>query len=190
MIYHSVNRTGVLGPFARPLLVGYEVFAMNRRVVISALSLAPFTYAATTPGAERKKFIGVWKLTSGVAKHEVTGAVRYPWGKNPVGRLSYDEAGRVFAQLMNPGRRSVGGAADRGSASAIGSASAEDLREMLTGFNAYFGTFDIDESSKTVIHHLQSALIPSWVGTDQRRKYEFSESGQLIREHSYDEPPH
>jgi len=153
---------------------------MNRRAVISALSLAPFARAASKSGAERRKFIGVWKLVSGVAKHEVTGAVRYPWGKNPVGRLSYDEAGRVFAQLMNPGRRSVGGAADRGSASAIESASAEDLREMLTGFNAYFGTFHIDEPSKTVIHHVQSALIPSWVGTDQRRKYEFSSKDELI----------
>ena len=153
---------------------------MNRRAVISALSLAPFTYAATTPGAERKKFIGVWKLTSGVAKHEVTGAVRYPWGKNPVGRLSYDEAGRVFAQLMNPGRRTVGGVSNRGAAAAIASSSADDMREMLTGFNAYFGTFDIDQAAGTVIHHLVSALIPSWVGSDQRRRYEFSSAGELI----------
>jgi hypothetical protein len=82
--------------------------------------------------------------------------------------------------LMNPDRRSVGGAANRGAASAIGSASAEDMREMLTGFNAYFGTFDIDEPSKTVIHHLQSALIPSWVGTDQRRQYEFFGKDELV----------
>lgn len=153
---------------------------MNRRSVISALSLAPFGFGATASSAERKKFIGVWKLVSGVAKHEVTGAVRYPWGKNPVGRLSYDEAGRVFAQLMNPDRRSVGGASNRGAAAAIGSASAEEMREMLTGFNAYFGTFEIDERSKTVIHHLQSALIPSWVGTGQRRQYEFSGKDELI----------
>ncbi len=153
---------------------------MNRRTVISAFSLAPFASDAASSDTERRKFIGVWKLVSGVAKHEVTGVIRYPWGKNPVGRLSYDEEGRVFAQLMSPDRRSVGGAADRGAASAIGAASAEDLREMLTGFNAYFGTFDIDEPSKTVIHHLQSALIPSWVGTDHRRKYEFSGKDELI----------
>ena len=153
---------------------------MNRRTAVSALSLAPFALGATTSAAERKKFIGVWKLVSGVARHEVTGAIRYPWGKTPVGRLSYDEAGRVFAQLMNPDRRSVGGAANRGAASAIGAASAEDMREMLTGFNAYFGTYDIDEPSKTVTHHLQSALIPSWVGTHQRRKYEFSGKDELI----------
>ena len=81
---------------------------------------------------------------------------------------------------MNPGRRPVGGMADRGAAAAIATLSADDIREMLTGFNAYFGTFDVDEPAQTVIHHLQSALIPSWVGTDQRRKYEFSGSNRFI----------
>jgi hypothetical protein len=153
---------------------------MNRRGVISALSLAPFAHASSNAARARKKFVGVWKLISGESRDEVTHEVSYPWGKNPVGRLAYDDAGRVFAQLMNPGRRSVGGMANRGAAAAIATASADDMREMLTGFNSYFGTFDVDEPARTVIHHLQSALIPSWVGTDQRRKYEFSGSNQLI----------
>ena len=84
----------------------------------------------------------------------------------------------MFVQLMNPGRRSVGGMSNRGAAAAIASSSADDMRDMLTGFNAYFGTFDVDQAARTVIHHLQSALIPSWVGTDQRRRYEFSAAGR------------
>jgi Lipocalin-like domain len=153
---------------------------MNRRTVISALSLAPFAHAATSTAAERKKFIGMWKMVSGESKDQVTGEVLYPWGKHPFGRLLYDERGRVFVQLMNPGRRSVGGMFDRGAAAAIASSSAEDMRDMLTGFNAYFGTFDVDQAAGIVIHHLQSALIPSWVGSDQRRRYEFSAAGELI----------
>jgi hypothetical protein len=153
---------------------------MKRRDALAVLSLAPLTQAGAATATARKKFVGVWKLVSGQARDEVTGAVKYPWGTNPVGRLVYDDAGRVFAQLMNPLRRSVGGMANRGAASAIATASAEDMREMLTGFNAYFGTFDVDEPARTVIHHLESALIPSWVGTDQRRKYEFSGGNQLI----------
>ncbi len=152
---------------------------MNRRAVLSVLSL----YSCSAVGAStdaRKRFVGVWKLVSGESKDEVTGEVRYPWGKNPVGRLVYDDSGRVFAQLMNPGRKSVGGVANRGAASAIANASAEEMREMLTGFNSYFGTFDVDESAGTLVHHLESALIPSWVGSDQRRKYEFSGKNQLI----------
>jgi hypothetical protein len=153
---------------------------MNRRTAISTLSLAPFAKGSTSTAAERKKFIGVWRLVSGESKDQRTGEIRYPWGKNPVGRLCYDDAGRVFAQLMNPGRRPVGGMSNLGSAAAIVAASADDMREMLTGFNAYFGTYEVDEPSRTVIHHLQSALIPSWVGSDQRRKYEFSGRDQLI----------
>ena len=153
---------------------------MNRREVISVFSLVPLARAGTNEASARKKFVGVWKLVSGESRDQVTSEVRYPWGTKPVGRLAYDDAGRVFAQLMNPGRRSVGGMANRGAAAAIATASAEDMREMLTGFNAYFGTFDVDEPARTVIHHLQSALIPSWVGTDQRRKYEFSGSNRLI----------
>src|SRR2546423_1489889 len=129
---------------------------MNRRGVISALSLAPFAHANTAHGNTnaRKKFIGVWKLISGESRDELTHELSHPWGKNPVGRLVYDDAGRVFAQLMNPGRRSVGGMANRGAAAAIATASADDMREMLTGFNSYFGTFDVDEPARTVIHHL------------------------------------
>jgi hypothetical protein len=153
---------------------------MNRRSVITAFSLAPFARSATSTAAERKKFIGMWKLISGESKDQVSGKVLYPWGKNPFGRLLYDEAGRVFVQLMNPGRRSVGGISNRGAAAAIASSSADDMRAMLTGFNAYYGTFDVDQAAGTVIHHLQSALIPSWVGTDQRRRYEFSAAGELI----------
>jgi hypothetical protein len=152
---------------------------MNRRTVIS-LSLVPLACASPTAAAERKKFIGTWRLISGVSTNEVTGAVGYPWGRSPVGRLCYDESGRMFAQLMNPGRRSVGGVANRGAAVAIATASADDMREMLTGFNAYFGTFDVDEPSRTVIHHLESALIPSWVGSNQRRKYEFTGPDEFI----------
>ena len=54
------------------------------------------------------------------------------------------------------------------------------MRDILTGFASYFGTFDIDEPSQTVIHHVQAHLIPSRVGTDLRRTYEFSGSTQLI----------
>ena len=60
---------------------------MNRRAVITALSLAPFARAATSSAAERKKFIGMWRLISGESKDQVTGEVSYPWGKNPFGRL-------------------------------------------------------------------------------------------------------
>src|SRR5262245_46157623 len=152
---------------------------MNRRVAISALSLAPLAAAQTKRSPARLKFLGVWRLVSCESRDKSDGEVRYPYGTNPIGRITYDEAGRMSAQLMRAGRRLVGGSPRDGSAAAIRTASAEDLREILTGFNSYFGTFDVDEAAGIVIHHVQACLIPSWVGSDLQRTYEFTGADQM-----------
>ena len=161
---------------------------MNRRKAFAVLSLASLASAQTKYSAIRNKFVGVWKLVSCESKDKISGEVRYPYGTKPIGRVTYDAAGRMSAQLMDPGRRTIGGfPTNLSSAAAIRGASPEDMREILTGFTAYFGTFDIDEPSRTVIHHVQAHLIPSWVGTDLRRTYEFSKGNQLILTAAFDE---
>ena len=120
---------------------------------------------------ERERFIGVWKLISCVLTSK-DGRIDYPYGEAPVGRITYDNPGRMSAQLMRPGRRcslppgvNVAGG---------GNVSDEELREAVEGYVSYFGTFDVDEAAQTVIHHVQACLIPSWVGTDLRRTYRFA----------------
>ena len=160
---------------------------MNRRKAIATLSVASATAAQTGNSAVRDKLVGVWKLVSSESREKASGKVSYPYGKNPVARLTYDAAGRMSAQLMNRERRVVGGPPTRGSAAAIREASTEDMRAILNGFTAYFGTFDVDEAAGTVIHHVQGALIPSWVGSDQRRQYEFAGSNRLVLTASFDQ---
>jgi hypothetical protein len=139
---------------------------MNRRQLIVSLGLA-----TTIQGAPlmRERFIGVWKLISCERKAK-DGSIDYPYGEKPVGRITYDKAGRMSAQLMRPGRRS---SVRPGISLIAGNASTEELREALNGFIAYFGTFDVDESTHTVIHHVQACLVPSWVGADLKRAYRF-----------------
>ena len=139
---------------------------MNRRKAVAVLSFTPLISAQAKDSSVRKKFIGVWKLVSCESKNKTSGEVRYPFGRNPVGRITYDQAGRMSALLMNPGR--------------LADASCDEIREMVTGFTAYLRTFEIDESARTVIHHVRASLIPSWVGTDLRRTYEFSSASQLV----------
>ena len=160
---------------------------MNRRRAVAVLSLASLASAQAKKSAIRDKFAGVWKLVRCESKEKITAEVRYPFGTNPVGRITYDTAGRMSALLMRPGRRAVGGSPARGSAAVIREATPDDMREILTGFIAYFGTFDINEPSRTVIHHVEACLIPSWVGTDLRRTYEFSGDNQLILTAALDE---
>src|SRR5271156_2325337 len=55
----------------------------------------------------------------------------------------------------------------------------EGLREAVTGFVAYFGTFDNEEATQKVVHHVEASLSPSWVGTDLKRSFRF-DAGRLI----------
>ena len=140
---------------------------MNRRQVIGAIGFGTAMQAAP---AAQDRFIGVWRLISYERKSK-DGRIDYPYGEKPVGRITYDKAGRMSAQLMRPGRRST---VAPGASFIAGNATAEEIREAVSGFFAYFGTFDVDDSAQTVIHHVQACLVPSWVGTDLKRTYRFN----------------
>ena len=148
---------------------------MNRRQVMGSIGAA--VVPAHAAGQERERFIGVWRLISCERKLK-DGKVEYPYGEKPVGRITYDRAGRMSATLMRPGRKST---VPPGVSLLGAGAGAEELRAAVDGFTAYFGKFDVDEQAKTVIHHVEAALVPSWVGTDLRRAYSFSGKRMVLR---------
>ena len=41
------------------------------------------------------------------------------------------------------------------------------------GYGAYYGTYEVKEDQKLVIHHLEGALFPNEIGADNIRYYEF-----------------
>ena len=55
----------------------------------------------------------------------------------------------------------------------------EELEAAFEGFDAYCGTYTLDEKNSTVIHHVQGAKFPNWVGTDQVRYFRLS--GDTLR---------
>lgn len=122
----------------------------------------------------RKRLIGAWKLLS--FEVSVHGNVLHPYGEQPIGRLTYDEAGRMSAHVMKPGRESS--VNDPG---AVANASCDELRQIADGYVGYYGAFTVDEESKTVIHHVESCTLPAWVGTDQTRQYEFVGAHLVLR---------
>jgi hypothetical protein len=83
----------------------------------------------------------------------------------------------MSVQVMTRDRRTS--VATTAPASAIAQTSAEEMRDVLAGYIAYFGTFDVDESTGTVIHHVEASLVPSWVGSAQRRTFSFSGRNRL-----------
>jgi len=119
----------------------------------------------------RDRFLGTWRLSSFDATL-AGGTTTKPYGDAPEGRIQYEKSGRMSAMLMRTDRKKI-------SAASLETAPLEELRDATSGFTAYYGTFDIDESKKIVTHHLKFANNPNWVGTDLVRSYQF-ENNTLI----------
>ena len=108
-----------------------------------------------------EKLIGAWHLT----RIEVPG----PTGKpvdipQPKGMLIYTRDGHVSVQLMYPE-----------------SAKTLSNEYVLNGYEASFGSYDVDGIARTVTHHVEGSVTgDSLVGKDLLRTFEFTADGHLI----------
>jgi hypothetical protein len=110
--------------------------------------------------------VGTWRLQSCRAT-TADGLIVHPLGKNVQGRLIYEPEGRMAVQLMNPDRPAF-----RVDDPFV--APDEEVRAAFLGYGAYYGSYSVQPDEHTVTHHLEAALIPSWVGSDQVRDFELS----------------
>jgi hypothetical protein len=119
------------------------------------------------PGSAEDKLIGAWHLVS----LEGPG----PDGKmNRVtdlkGMLLYTQDGHMSVQLMYP-------------------KSASDLTNdyVKNGYEASFGSYDVDERAHTVTHHVQGSITEGLVGKELPRAYQFSDGRLIIKSTRPDE---
>jgi hypothetical protein len=112
------------------------------------------------------RLVGNWTLVS-YDSIEPDGSIEKPFGE-AVGRLSYDALGHMSGQVMRPDRAAIV-RSDRG---------IHNLRAAYRGYIAYFGTYEVNERGDTVVHHVQGALNPAWVGGTQVRRLRFD--GELL----------
>jgi Lipocalin-like domain len=97
----------------------------------------------------RDQMIGTWKLESRVTRKPDGSVTPLPGWDGAPGYISYDRAGFMSVQFMQLHRTKESGAA---------------------GYTAYFGTYTIDEATKTVTHHIMGDVNPDAVGADQPRE--------------------
>jgi hypothetical protein len=109
----------------------------------------------------REALVGAWELVR-FETREGDGRVRLPFGAAAQGLLVYSATGWMTGQLMRPDRAPVNG-------NSITQATDAQLRAIATGYVAYAGPFQVDESRQAVIHHVQLSLFPNLVGTQQVR---------------------
>ncbi len=104
-----------------------------------------------------KRFVGAWRYVEATLD-----------GKPPPGRgtgkgmIYYDPSGVMVVQV----------APDRARHRAGSEPTAQEAKDALTGYVAYFGTYTVDEQARTVTHHRQGSVQPGDVA-DLVRGYEF-----------------
>ena len=113
---------------------------------------------------KKSEIIGTWEFVSMVVRTE-SGKTVYPYGEKLYGILIYTPSGHMSALLMNPTRKRF--ASDDLKAGTI-----EEIKQAYDNFDAYCGTYTLDENRGIVTHHVEGAKFPNWVGTDQVRYLE------------------
>jgi hypothetical protein len=114
-------------------------------------------------GASTPDLVGTWRLIS-YAELDDAGAT-HPWGERVVGRITYEPSGRMAVQMARSDR-------PRLSTSDLAALRPEEYRDAFLSYFSYFGHYTVGEGA--VVHHVESASIADWVGTDQVRYCEMA----------------
>jgi hypothetical protein len=143
----------------------------SRAVWFVALALASTNLFAMM---EADKFVGAWRLVSTDYQTEDGKPAESPYGPEPQGMLMYDAQGSMSAQLANKDRKPFA-VADRMRGTP------EEIKAAFETYQAYFGRYKVDEREHVVIHTVTQALLPNWVGSEQRRQYKFQDGKLVLR---------
>jgi hypothetical protein len=120
--------------------------------------------------ADLERLLGAWRVVSFEYRFD-DGTTSEPFGPDPEGLLVYDETGYMTAQIMRRDRpRIATGDRRRGTR--------DELHAAVEGYIAYFGTYEVEEATKSVVHRELGDLFPNAVATKQVRYYSFE--GDLL----------
>jgi Lipocalin-like domain len=115
--------------------------------------------------SDKEKLIGAWHLIS------ISSA---DGQSNPAaeikGTLIYTRDGHMSVQLMYPP-----------------SAATLSNDYVLNGYEASFGSYDVNEATHTVTHHVQGSVTRGLVGKDLPRVYQLSGNRLIIKSANLDE---
>ena len=118
-------------------------------------------------GSARDKLIGAWRLAS-LESPAPDGKVNRI--TDVKGMLLYTRDGHMSVQLMYP-------------------KSASNLSNdyVKNGYEASFGTYDVDEGAQTVTHHVEGSITEGLIGKNLPRAYQFSDGHLIIKSTRPDE---
>jgi Lipocalin-like domain len=139
---------------------------MNILLVLCMTAAVSLPAQNANPTDIQKRFVGHWRLVT-FENFDEKGVARL--AEYDGGRIMYDAAGNMSAQLMRSNR------------TRLSSPSTDSERAAAYAtYTAYFGRYTIDAAAGKVTHHVEGSANPNWVKTDLVRWYTFSEDGNRL----------
>lgn len=118
--------------------------------------------------------VGTWRLVE--FEDLENGKTVHRFGKQPSGLFVYTADGRVIIHIANPAnpnclapsKKSGPGRIDD---TPLPACSSDQMRALLDGTVAYWGTYTVDWTKGVVVHRVTSDLSNGYAGTDQPRPF-------------------
>jgi Lipocalin-like domain len=150
---------------------------MKKLLPLAVVSLLIALAAITASGGQnragnegiRGKFVGAWRLVS----LEAPGPDGKVHPSDSTGLLVYTRDGHISVQVMerNPQPQTPAG----------------PEQYSQGGYEASFGTYQIDDSAHTFTFHVEGALVRTLIGKDLPRSFEFSGQQLIVKSTRPDE---
>ena len=109
--------------------------------------------------ADAGAILGTWRMVSWTREVVATGQTSDARGPDPVGYIAYHADGRMMALVFRKDRPSPSSAVLTG----------EEKAGLFDAMVAYSATYTVEHDR--VIHHVDAAWNPTWVGNDLARPY-------------------
>jgi hypothetical protein len=141
---------------------------MNRRIILtlSAITLLGLTFLPTDLAVAQQKtlkqqLVGTWSYVSS-ADTNSEGVKSDRWGPNAKGSLIFESNGR-YAFMIS--RSDI----PKFAINNTNEGTASENKAVVTGMVAHFGTWSVDDKTKTITTNVEASSFPNLSGTSQKR---------------------
>lgn len=167
-VYSDVFRGISPTSFTQELGEGESGEGLKTTVTIRATKLPGTPIIGTAASSdEAHALIGTWRVVE-FADLDKEGKWVYWFGEHPRGYLIYDATGHMHIQVMKVPPLAAFPESDWD----VGTPpSPEHAVAAYSAYEAYFGTYTVDEAKHVVTHHVEGSVHPDYIDTDQPRPY-------------------
>ena len=141
-----------IGKFACTILLSFGGFAWSYAAI-----------AQESPKTLKDQLTGSWRLVS-INNLRVDGTKYELFGPNAKGIAIFDRNGTYSFQIMRAARPSF-------AAESRLEGTSEENRAAVQGMISHFGTYDVDEPTRSIIFRIEGSSYPNWDKTEQKRSF-------------------